>query len=181
MSTLSTREKLLASIVAGVAFVFINAFVIDYFLKKQTQLKGELARNNGALLATKRMLSERVMWQEREAWLGAHQPRSGGEEGAGVQLMEATKEVAGRHAVEIEKNTLSLRSAVHKPAYTSVSVSFGSKSNWKGLLGFVGELQGPEKFVVLESVTLKVDAADPTQMHGDFRVAKWFAPVRKSP
>ena len=176
MTTLSKREKLLASIVGGAAFLFMNAFVVDYLLKKQTQLKSELARNTGGLVTMERLLSERAMWQERDAWLTANQPKSGGEEGASVQLLQMTKEVANGHAVEIENP--GLKPTTHKPAYSAVPVEFDAKSNWKSLLGFIGELQRPEKFIVFENVNLKVNAADPTQMHGHFRLAKWFAPVQ---
>jgi hypothetical protein len=40
-------------------------------------------------------------------------------------------------------------------------------------------VQQPESFVVFESVTLAIDPADPTQMRGKFKIARWFAPAGK--
>jgi hypothetical protein len=40
-------------------------------------------------------------------------------------------------------------------------------------------VQQPESFVVFESVTLNIDPADPTQMRGKFKIARWFAPAGK--
>ena len=49
------------------------------------------------------------------------------------------------------------------------------KCSWSSLVGFLGEIQAPERFIVLESVNLKVDPADPTQMFGRLKIARWYA------
>ena len=45
MTQMSARERVLATIVGVVGFILLNFFVVDYFLKNQTRLQTELARN----------------------------------------------------------------------------------------------------------------------------------------
>jgi len=172
---ISSREKLLATIVGGVVVLFISAFVVDYFLKNQVRLRGELARNTAAVAAMRRSLSERAMWEERDAWVTAKQPKlTVSDDVAGGQLLNFVKEAAKKNAVQIISQ--SLRLPASQPEYQSISVELETTSTWPSLIGFMRELQGPEQFLVFESATMKVDDKDATQMRGNFKVAKWFAP-----
>ncbi|HEX8295366.1 MAG TPA: hypothetical protein VF593_03645 [Chthoniobacteraceae bacterium] len=177
--SLTQRERVLATIVGLVAFLFVTAFLVDYLLKNQTRLRGEVARNVGALNAMQRQLGEKPVWEQREAWLSAQQPTLGTEDRAGVELVDAITQLAGKKAVLIVNQ--SLRPPSYQPHYASISADIETTSTWGALIGFLQELQGPEKFVVLETANLKIDEKDATQMRGNFRVAKWFAPKNKPP
>ncbi len=176
MSTqLSSREKLLATIVGVAVVLFLSAFVVDYFLKNQSRLRNELARNTAAVAAMRRSLSERAIWEERDAWITANQPKlTVSDDVAGGQLLNSVKEVAKKNSVQI--NSQSLRLPANVPEGHSISVDMEVTSTWPSLIGFMRELQAPEQFVVFETAALKVDEKDATQMRGNFRVAKWFAP-----
>jgi hypothetical protein len=178
MSQLSSREKTLATIVGLAAFIFVTVLVVDYFLKNQTRLRSELARNTGAIVAMRRQLAERPMWEQREAWLQAKQPKlASSDDVAGGQLLDAVKELAKKNAVQVV--TQSLRLPAHLPEYSSISVELETTSTWPSVIGFLRDLQGPEQFIVLEGANLKIDDKDATQMRGSFKIAKWFAPKPK--
>jgi hypothetical protein len=174
---MSPRERVLAFIVGASVFVFLNIYIGDAFFKKRTQLRGELAQNTGALAAMQRQLGEKPMWDQREAWLQARQPRLASEDTAGVVLLDLVKEVAKKDSVQIV--TQSLRVPAYQPEYNSISVDLETTSTWAALFAFLRDVQGPDKFVVFESATLKKDDKDETQMRGNFKIAKWFAPKAK--
>jgi hypothetical protein len=174
---LTAREQVLAIMVGAVIFIFLNFIIIDYFLKNRARLSAELAQNSGALEAMKRQLSEKPVWEQRDAWLQESQPKLGAEDSAGVQLLDAVKELAKKNSVEIV--TPSLRLPSYLPEYVSISVDLETTSTWASLIAFLHELQGPEKFVVLESTNLKIDEKDATHMRSHLRIAKWFAPKLK--
>ena len=172
--TLTKRERVLATIVGAVAVVFLNVFVIDYFLRNQRRLRSELASQSKQVKTMQTVLAEKPMWEQREAWLRGKQPKITNEDTAGGQLLEQVRELAKKHAVVL--NSPELRVPTRRPEYTSISVEIDAKCPWKSLLAFLRELQAPEQFIVLETANLKRDAADQTQMLAHLRIAKWFAP-----
>lgn len=174
MTEMSPKERTLATIIGFAAFVVVTYLVVDYFLKNQTRLRGELGRNTAAITTMRRQLAEKPMWDQREAWLQEKQPRLGSEDQAGVQLLDRVKEVAKKNAVQVSSQAL--RPPTHLPDYSSVSVDLETTSTWPSLIGFMRELQGPEQFIVLETVNLKIDDKDATQMRGNFKIGQWFAP-----
>ena len=177
MTEMSPKERTLATLIGVVGFLVLTYFVVDYFLKNQTRLRGELARNTSALAMMRRQMAEKPMWDQREAWLQGKQPQLASEDTAGVQLLDRVKEVAKKNAVQVSSQAL--RPASHQPDYSAISVDLETTSTWPSLIGFMRELQGPEQFIVLEGVNLKIDDKDATQMRGTFKIAQWFSPKPK--
>jgi hypothetical protein len=171
---LTQREKILSSVVGVIAFIFVNWIVIDLFQKNRKALTLGLDRQAKTLKLTQSRSPEKPLWQEREAWLAAQQPVLTNEDGASVQLLDEVKKIAAMHAVTVENPQL--RPATRRPDSTVVSLEVDVRSPWKELVAFLGELQKPGLFVVLEKANLKVDAKDQTQMAGKFTIAKWYAP-----
>jgi hypothetical protein len=174
MTEMTPKERTMATIIGVVVFLFVTYLVVDYFLKNQTQLRTQLARNTSALATMRRQLAEKPMWDEREAWLQEKQPQLASEDTAGVQLLDRVKDVAKKNSVQVSSQAL--RPPAFQPDYSSISVDLETTSTWPSLIGFMREVQGPEQFVVLEGVNLKIDDKDATQMRGNFKIAKWFAP-----
>jgi hypothetical protein len=178
MMQMTARERALATIVGIVAFLMVSYFVVDYFLKNQTRLRTDLERNTAALALMHRQLGERAMWDRRDAWLQGKQPKlNSSEDVAGGQLLENVKEIAKKNAVQIGNQAL--RPPAQNPEYSSISVEIETTSTWPSLIGFMREVQGPDQFMVFEAADLKIDDKDATQMRGNFKVAKWFAPKVK--
>ena len=170
---LSPREKTLATIVGGIVFLLINFLLFSTFSKHHRRLKEELAAKASQLEVMRGLFSDRELWEQRDAWLDQRFTKITNESTAGVELLNTVKEAAKKHAVLIENPSLGIPQK--KTDYVSVLVNLEAKSNWRQLGKFLFELQGPEKFVVVESVNLQVDPADKFQMRGKMRIAKWFA------
>lgn len=175
MSTqLSQREKVLSAIVGGAVLIFLNLFLINYFLKNNNSLRASLANKQAQLSALQTVLRDAPMWQQRSDWLKANQPRLDNAESASVQLIEQITATARKHTILLDSPQPT--QAVHNPDYTSVPVKIGAKGAWENMVDFLYELQGPEKFIVLESATLTKDPQDQTQMQASLSIAKWYTP-----
>lgn len=173
---MTKREKVLAGLVGGAVAVLLNIFLISFFTKNHRALKQDLARKESHLKGMHTLMADRALWDQRAAWIAAHQPKLEDPGSAGVKLMEEVRDLAKRHEVLIAPETLVIGTPSKKQYYTSVPITVETKSTWKALVNFLSELQTPEKFIVLESTNLKVNSADKTQMQGRLTIAKWYAP-----
>ncbi len=171
---LSTREKNLSLAVGVILFLAVTFFVGDYFWKNHTRLTADLAAKNRQLQMVQSLAADQALWEQREKWLTAKQPKLADADSGGVRLLEQIKDLAKAKGVLLEKPVI--RPVVHKPDYTGVTVELETKSTWPALIAFLSSLQSPEQFIVIESANLKIDTSDQTQMRGKFKIARWFAP-----
>ncbi len=171
---LSGREKNLSIIVGAVVFLFVTFFVVDYFLKNKARLNADLTAKGRQLKTMQTLSAEKALWEQRVAWLSDKQPKMTNPDSAGVQLLDQVKELAKKHTVLLDNPVI--RPPTKKPDYTAIGVEIDTKSSWKAIISFLGELQTPEQFIVLDTANLKIDATDPTQMRGKFKIARWYAP-----
>ena len=173
---LSSREKTLSILVGAVAFLLVTFFVSDYFLKNKAKLAADLAVKTRVLKKVQSLSAEKALYEQRDAWLREKQPKLVNDERAGGQLLDQVKELAKKHSVLLESPVI--RATVRKPElpYVAIGIEIETKSQWQSLIAFLGELQTPEQFIVLDSANLKIDGADQTQMRGKFKIARWYAP-----
>jgi tRNA A37 N6-isopentenylltransferase MiaA len=172
--TLSSREKILATIVAAVVLIGGTYLLLESYASKRSALQAKIASGKKQLRSLHDMVSQSALWEQREQWLQAKQPHMENADTAGVQLLDEVRELARRHSVLLENPTI--RTPDHRPECIAVALEIETKSPWSPLVEFLQELQTPEKFVALESANLKVDPADATQVHGRFKIARWYAP-----
>ncbi len=171
---MTAREKKLSIAVGAVVAVIASYLVIEFFFKNQHRLRDQFALKTTELRAKSILVQDKDLWEKRDAWAQAKQPKLINESGAGVALLDQVKEVAKRNTVLLEAPAIG--TPERKPLYTSVSVNIETKSSKEALSAFLREMQGPEQFIVFETANIQVDSADKKEMHGKFRVAKWFAP-----
>lgn len=172
--TLSSREKTLAIIVATVVLIGGTYLLIESYASKRSALTSKIASGKKQLRSLHELVGQSALWEQREQWLQAKQPHMENADTAGVQLLDAVRELARRHEVLLENPTI--RTPDHRPGCISVALEIETKSSWSPLVEFLEELQTPDQFVALESANLKVDPSDTTQVHGRFKIARWYAP-----
>ncbi|HSI13592.1 MAG TPA: hypothetical protein VK961_16220 [Chthoniobacter sp.] len=172
--TLSSREKVLAIIVAAIVLIGGTYVLFDTYTSKRSALTGKIASSKKQLRSLHELLGQTALWEQREQWLQAKQPHMENADTAGVKLLDAVRELARRHEVLLEPPTI--RTPDHRPDCISVALEIETKSAWSPLVEFLEELQTPDQFVALESVNLKIDPSDATQVHGRFKIARWYAP-----
>lgn len=171
---MNAREKTLATIVGALLVSLLTYMLLSTFQKHHAKLRGQLRDRQTELDAMKTLSTERELWLKRDAFFQEKQPPLANPGGAGVALMEEAKEIAQKHSIVIENPLIGTPEA--RANYQAVSVNLETKSKWLDLVEFIYELQAPESFIVLENAKLTLDQSDKTQVHGVFRIAKWFAP-----
>ena len=171
---LSTREKNLSILVGAITFLAVTFFVGDYFLKNLARLQADLATKTRQLKTMQSLSADQTLWDKREAWLREKQPHLDDADGAAVKLLDHLKQLATKRQVLLDSPVI--RPPLRKPDYTAIGVEIETKSSWGALIAFLGELQTPEQFIVLDTANLKIDATDPTQMRGKFKITRWYAP-----
>jgi hypothetical protein len=164
----------MATVVGGIVILLLNLVVIKFFMKNQGRLRAEFASKTTQLNAMKSSFADREMWAQREAWLKEKQPVLKNAGTAGGELLEEIREIAKKTDVQPLEPQIGVPEP--RPLYVSVPVTIEAKASPKALRNFLYEIQGPERFVVLESAKLQIDKDDKALMHCTFRIAKWFAP-----
>lgn len=170
---MTARERMLATVVGLAFFVVVNFALGKVLVRYYGQFKTDLATKSIQLETLKTLLAERDTWTQRDQWLQAKMPKLENRDSAAVELRKVVSDIAGKHSITLDKVMLS--SPETRPQYSFVALGFETKSRWENLVAFLRELQGPEQFIVVEKLTLRIDEADKTQMRGTFRAAKWFA------
>ena len=172
---LNQRERVLSGIVAAVLFLLVNLIIWNKLLGALSQARADLAMRKETRQVQEVFIRERGLWEKRAKWLQEHQPTLKGP-GEASTLLDQIKQVAGKHNVLIENPAIGTSDAT--PERQAVFASFEVKSPWPPLVKFLYDVQQPESFVVFESITLNIDPADPTQMRGKMKLARWFAPAK---
>ena len=175
MSTqLSKRETILATTVGVAVFLVLNLVVIKYFIKNRERLQTDLATKTTLLAKNKQRIASMPMWTERDEWLKKTLPKLENEGTAGGDLLNEIREIAKKANVQADEPQIG--PVERRPQAAAVSVTIQTKATKEALRDFLYEMQSPERSIVFESANLQFDKNDKTQMHGTFRVAKWYAP-----
>lgn len=173
ISRMNQRERMLASIVAGVIFLFINLFVWSWIFGAIGHAQADLADRKAQRQQQTVFMKERDLWTKREQWLQQHQPAFKGAGEASTLLEQQLRPVAAKYNVLIENPQIG--SGESTSEHQSVWASIETKSHWEDLIHFLYDVQQPDAFIVFENVNLIIDPGDPTMMRGKFKVARWFA------
>jgi hypothetical protein len=173
---LNRRERVLSALVAAVVFLLLNWYVWGKLLGAIDSTRADLAARQNTRKMQEVFIRERGLWEKRAQWLKEHQPTLKGP-GDASTLLDQVKQVAGKYNVLIENPAIGTSDAT--PDRQAVFASFEVKSPWPPLVQFLYDIQQPESFVVFESITINIDAADPTMMRGKMKLARWFAPAGK--
>jgi len=172
--TLTSREKTLAIIVGLIVLVGGTWMLGESYVSKRGALSARIVSQKKQLRSMHELLGQSAVWEQREQWLQAKQPRLENADTAGVQLLDSVRELARRHAVLLSNPAI--RTPEPRPNCVSVALEIETKSPWAPLVEMLQELQTPEQFVALESAKISVDPADATQVYGRFKIARWYAP-----
>jgi hypothetical protein len=171
---MTPRERTLATIVGAILFVFVNLFLIQYFMKQDRRLRSDRMLKTQGLAVKKALLADREVWEQRDQWLTQTFAKLTDPDRAPNDLRNAAVEVGKKHQITIENP--SLGKAETKPQYIAVGMSFEVKCKWSDLGGFLAEIQAPDHFIAFDNANLQTDTTDKSLMHGRFKVQKWFAP-----
>lgn len=170
---LNPRERVMLYVVGGIVAFFILSLLISGFRKNYASLTEEVATRRQELTSLRTLLNDAPLWQEREVWLEAKQPRLTQADTAAVELLEEVRRVARIHGILLEQPEIAASS--EETSHHAVKIAVKTRGDWAALIAFLNELQQPEHFIVFEEATLRIDPSDATKMQGDLRIAKWYA------
>src|SRR3954471_1742742 len=173
---MNPRERVLATIVGGTVFLLLNLYIWGKLLEMLDHARADLAARQNTRKVQEVYIRERDLWEKRAKWLKEKQPVLKGP-GEGSTLLDEAKQIASKNNGLIENPAIGTGDAT--PDRQTVFANVEVKSPWPPLVKFLYDLQQPESFIVFESVTLNIDPADPTQMRGKLKIARWFAPAGK--
>ena len=174
IATMNKREKFLLTLTVVVVGVLVNFYLIKFFLSKRSDLVRQLAMTQGKIDTLKKRESERELWARRDAWLNEKLPVLGDDDVASKEFRESILDLAKKYTVTLESPAPS--KPVTLPGHISLAVKFDAKGAWGAMFDFLHELQGPEKFIAIESCEIKVNKEDKTQLRATLKIARWYAP-----
>lgn len=174
---MTQRERVLSLIVGGVFLLLVNLFLIRFFLTNHRRLRSELASSSDRLEQLTLLQSDRGVWEQRDAWITANQPKATNLGLAGPELLKEVEELAKKHSILLKRAPNAVDLPINMPEYTAVRVNVEAVSGWDNLVEFMREAQKPTNFLVFESIKMEKDPNDETKMQiKPLRIAKWYAP-----
>jgi hypothetical protein len=165
---------MLGLLVGGAVAILLNVFLIKFFLGKYNDYRVVKVEAEKKMATFRLLESERERWAKRDAWLTSRLVPMGDQDVANKHQREGLQELAKKHEILIDSVSPGVPNRL--PAYTSLGIRVECKGKWDQMAYFLNELQGPENFVAIEAMELKVDPADKTQLRASMTVAKWFSP-----
>lgn len=176
---MTARERTLAAIVGTMLVVLISFILVQVFTKNQKLLSRQLTEKTETLAQMQTLIAERELWEQRDQWLTQHQPKLDNANSAVSALLEEVKALGQKHSLTPTDAVLGAPDTGGKTSgvYQSVSVSFNVKGKREDIVDFLYDVQSPTNFLVFEKATLQVDKEDKTLISGNFKLAKWYAPL----
>jgi hypothetical protein len=171
---MNKRERMLATLVGGIVFLFINLFVWNWLLGSIGRSREQLADRQAQRKQQGVFMQEHDLWVKRDQWLQQHQPPFKAQGEASTLLDQQLRPVAAKYNVLIENPQIGTGETT--PDHQSVWASIETKSGWADLVHFLYDVQQPEGFVVFENVNLMIDSNDASKMKGKMKIARWYAP-----
>jgi len=163
----------------AIVFVFLLAIIGGLVLFQQLQGWSVRLNSQDTQLNLKEqeagiLMDQGPLWQEREAWLNAHQPPLVSELEADEQLKETVKKKAAEAGVQVLGNQL--QPPVKGPYYEQHGVTLTVTGDLKAVMRWVYSLQSPTEFRVVPSIKITPDKKDPSKVVCAIQFWKWYSP-----
>lgn len=158
----------------GAAFLFLNALLINQFIKQQRALSTEIATVKEQIKLADFQIAERPQWEAKGAWLAEHQRELKNEGRANEALLNRIESVGRAQQVIPQKPKLQPKRTFDR--HQAVSVGVDISSEWPDLVKFMYYLQEPEDAVVFERMILSTDPQDSDKVKGSFTISQYYAP-----
>ncbi len=177
LNQLSTREKNLLLLCAGVLLFMAFAIGANAFLRQRAALSERLVALQNQKRENDTWMADRAFWEKRREWLEKAMPTTDSLGRAQGQLLEELQNQALDLGIAIQQQTLP--EAVATPDYREVTVSLRVRGDQTAVLGWLAGMQSPEKFQALKQLRMELDgrAREKTpQTICNLTLARWFKP-----
>ena len=172
MRALTNSEQRLTLLFGMVLFLVLNVFGFTLLSKKLKTL--DRARKQLVLeqAEAKAWLAQKDVWNKRKEWLQQKQPKYDASGQDSARLLESLQQGARQQKILItQQRLMEPRSS---PDYLEVAVQLEAKGSLESMMRWLAELQAPERFQAITSLTLKSDA-EPPKVVCSLSIARWHA------
>lgn len=168
---MTNSEKLLLGVLGLVILGGVVFFGGHALSQKQQELNLERLSLKGDQAEAEVDLQKEALWNQRRAWIKAHQPPFGEEGDTGAQMRNAVVKGARDNNLEIlEQEAPDVQ---HGPGGARVNVQLKIKGSMEGLCRWLAALQKPESFYAVTQFSLQADE-DQKSMVCTLQVARYF-------
>lgn len=177
LNQLSTREKNLLLLCAGVLVFMACAIGVNAFLSRRSALRERLVALENQKRENDAWLADQAFWDKRREWLEKSMPTTDSLGRAQGQLLEELQNQALDRGIAIQQQTLP--EAVATADYREITVSLRVRGDQAAVLSWLAGMQSPEKFQALKQLRMELDsrAREKTpQTICNLTLARWFKP-----
>lgn len=179
MRGLTAREKWMLAACVAVIFLVANGFAARYIVKNLRGSGDQLRTLENEIADAEMWLADAEKADVRERWLMEKMP---GAEGGRLtkelgDLLQELQDDLFEKKIKIEQQ--SMQEVVQETFHSEVAVRLTVRGEQSAVFDWLTSLQAPEKFVVIKSLELKLDAKSKEtepQSICQITVARWFNP-----
>src|SRR5882762_4044711 len=135
IAKLNQRERIMVCVIGAALAVFVNVFLIRFFLSNKAELSEQLAGTRKKIEMLRKRESERELWSRRDAWLSEKMPVLGDPDVANKALRESILGIAKKHTVTLEAPAPGIPTT--QPSHISLSVRIEAKAPWQSMFEFL--------------------------------------------
>jgi hypothetical protein len=165
------NEKIFLAILIGILLVAGNYYGYQWLSRKQATLDSTYAQLRADKTEAEVDLKKEDIWAQRKAWVRDHEPAMGEEGDTKAQvLLFVTKGAKDNKLEVLDQN---FNDVQHGPAGTRINVTVRVKGSMEGLCHWLADLQKPESFYAVSSISLNADQ-DQKSMICKLQVTRFF-------
>lgn len=165
------NEKIFLAILIVIVVVAGNYYGHQWLSQKQAALDVTDAQLRADKAEAEVDLKKEDIWAQRKAWIRDHEPPLGEEGDTKAQvLLFVTKGAKDNKLEVLDQN---LNDMQHGPAGAQINVTVRVKGQMEGLCHWLADLQKPESFYAVSSITLNADP-DQKSMVCKLGVTRYF-------
>ena len=172
MRALTNNERRLLLLLGLAFFLVLNVFGFTALAKKMQALNREKAQLVLEQNDAKGWLTRKDLWNKRKEWLTEKQPRSDSSGQDSARLLESLQQGARQQKINITQQRL--MEPRSNPDYMEVAVQLEARGALESMLRWVAEIQAPDRFQAITSLTLKSDT-EPPKVICNLTIARWYA------
>lgn len=171
LRNLNARERTLALVLAGTAFLLLNLFVLPRLVAANRTAKQKTAELQAQLAAAEGWMDKKAHWEEREKWLNATEPSGNAERQDSATQLEDLQASARNLGLKIDE--VQLLQLEETEYYHPVGAKLTVSGPWAGLVKFVARLQDPALFDVIPRFSIK-SGDQPPNVICEMEIQRWF-------
>ena len=174
MATLKKSERRLFALFLFTLFCAASWYLWKYYSDRRAaadDLAHQLLLEEAEI---ETLLEQRDQWLQRDAWLETHQPQFTSRDQVDNQLLE---EARASGVPGVRTGEFVLIEPTESSAYLQSGVRFVARGSLQDVFTWLHQLQRPEEFRVVRSLSVSSVKDDPTAIKCEVELLRWYQPA----